>query len=903
MSPSIYRNALQCARNVFPVIAVMAVIEWSRGWLYLSAGPAAILVPITLFVAMKSGKRAGFVSAALSWTYLLHLSVTSSAPLDMSVAYRLVLWFFSLPLSVLFIVRLRDQLFRFLDRQNRLLNLAPVGIFEMNAAGECVYFSGRCRELTGYEFSEIAGMQWSQFIDERDRVDVVNRWRQAVEANTAFLSEHRFVKKDGSVIWIRTEVEPFSEKNRLRSFAGVFQDITSEKLNRIELEQHEVDLSKRLEERDLEIRTIVNSLPQLVWTADRDGNVDYYNHRWKELIDFDPLDPELNARWSECFHPEDASMVISSWLRAVKLGMPYELEYRMQSFRTGEYRWFLGRALPVRNEQGDILKWFGTATDVNEQKRLAEAALESDRRTQFVLQHAQVLLWATDRSGCYTYYEGRLPESVSPFDRKGLYFHELHRERPALLAGFQRALAGESCRVEEKKDAHWYEVSLSPSYDRNGQVSGVVGVSVNVTERKNFESERARLMAREQAAQEADRLKSEFIANVSHEIRTPLNGVIGMTGLLLDTPLNSEQREQVATLRQSGEQLLGLIGDILDFSKLDANRLEVESMAFDFETLVRDSVRAYQALAIGKKISIRQTYSSYGPQRHVGDGGRIRQVLGNLLSNAIKFTLDGEVHIDLKIEPSARVGQSHIRVSVFDTGIGIDEEVASRLFVPFSQGDASISRRFGGTGLGLSISKKLIQKMGGNIGVDTDRERGACFWFSLTLPTAPDAWDEAKEPKSSYIPIPGENRILVVEDNLVNQKVARKQLESLGYRVEVAANGIEAIAAVESFPYDLVLMDCQMPEMDGLEAARRIRKSRDPAVAKIPIVAMTANALAEDRAKCLESGMNDYISKPVEIHAIERILSRWLRFKEQSGLIEERSMVLPREAEIRGQLQ
>ncbi|RYZ64671.1 MAG: response regulator, partial [Proteobacteria bacterium] len=407
-----------------------------------------------------------------------------------------------------------------------------------------------------------------------------------------------------------------------------------------------------------------------------------------------------------------------------------------------------------------------------------------------------------------------------------------------------RAKSGEAGHFEFQNDGRWFETSLTPSLSQQGEIVGVVGVLLDITERKTFEDERAKLLASEEAAKSAERLKSEFIANVSHEIRTPLNGVIGMTGLLLDSELSLEQRDHLLALRSSGEQLLTLMDDILDFSKLEANRIEIEELEFDFSELVSDTLRLFIPLARQKGVSLKLLSSFTEGGLYRGDRSRIRQVLNNLLSNALKFTLDGEIQVHIEVSPLRELPSIHsIRVSVRDTGIGIDADVAPRLFTPFTQGDASVSRKFGGTGLGLSISKKLIEQMGGQIGFETAKGEGTHFWFTLELNNVQPNKSEISQEQTPP-PIREGMRILVVEDNQINQKVIRKQLEKLGHRVEVVAHGFEALSALEAMPFDLIFMDCQMPEMDGYEATHCIRALSNCRISQIPIIAMTASTMA-----------------------------------------------------------
>ena len=398
-------------------------------------------------------------------------------------------------------------------------------------------------------------------------------------------------------------------------------------------------------------------------------------------------------------------------------------------------------------------------------------------------------------------------------------------------------------------------LSIAPVRDESERVMGLVATMRDITVRKRTEGE---LRKAKDAAEAATRAKSDFLATMSHEIRTPMNGVIGMTEILRDSRLSADQRDYVDTIKLSGQTLLDIINDILDFSKIEAGRIEIEDEAFDVRSLIQEVVDLSQGNADRKGLELRAWVDPGVPRRAFADPLRLRQILVNLVSNAVKFTGSGYVELRVRAEPRGREGW-WLDFAVEDTGIGIPQDRMDRLFESFSQIDSSVTRRFGGTGLGLAISKRLAERMGGGISARSTEGTGSTFHVRIRAGSARAVEPEPVDLGTVVFTDKRRRRVLLAEDNPVNQKVAMLFLERLGYDCEVVEDGEQALEAIARGAFDIVLMDIQMPVMDGLEATRRLRSwNRD-----IYVIAMTANALRGDREACLEAGMDDYLSKPV----------------------------------------
>ncbi|MDX1983131.1 MAG: PAS domain-containing protein [Bryobacteraceae bacterium] len=771
--------------------------------------------------------------------------------------------------------------------------------------------------------------------------------------------------------------------------------------------------------------------PVGIYLADAKGRIEFVNDRMREWTGHST--ESLRAHWRKCLHPGDYHRVRREWVRALRSGTEFVSEFRMVG-PFDQTIWVAGRAVPMVSEAGQITGYLGSISDIGPRIEMESKLRAEQARFELAVHGTTDGIWDWDLVRESFYFSPRFLELL------GLRFEEgqapgsidflLDRVHPADDNLVREALddhfAGRGhfdveCRIRTKDGAYrWFLLRGLAVYNEAGAPDRMAGSIADITERKLADQQLRQtvedLKEARRRAEQAAKAKSEFLAHMSHEIRTPMHGVLGMTGLLLETGLTTEQREYAETVRHSADSLLTVLNDILDFSKIEAGKLQVESIPFEIEPLVSDVVSLLGSKAREKGIDLLMQLAPEVPSIVTGDPARLRQILLNLVGNAVKFTERGFVRVGVDPARSLSPGvPGGIRISVRDTGIGIPSDRQSILFQEFSQADTSTTRRFGGTGLGLAICQRLAQLMGGSVDVESEAGHGSVFSVclplaapldgaviptigqSLRIPalegrralviaahgeqrrvlasalrlgglctveatslndavaaalTGPpvelividhspetDPFETARTFRelpetaaaiqavitllrrrtdknlfeSSGIPLmlskpvkPREMlsliavrfdtalsltarretghcldsqlnlKVLVAEDNQVNQKLARKVLEKLGCRVDLAVNGLEAIRNWKAGKYDLILMDCQMPELDGYEATIEIRRAEQASGARrTPILAMTASALDSDRERCLASGMDDFLSKPVQLAHLRQALERF----------------------------
>lgn len=799
-------------------------------------------------------------------------------------------------------------------------------------------------------------------------------------------------------------------------------------LNKLDTIHQQTESARRHSQ--MQLQAILDHANAIIYIYDLDGRFLLVNKEFERMFHLSASEV-IGKNSAQVFPVEFAEKSAKAHYKAIRTRMPISVEDVIVNDNAPKF--YLSNDFPLLNEQGIPYAVAGISTDITEMKHMHEVLQESKERLELALKSAQAGTWNLDIQTNIMSWDEYMnllfwlqQELLSgPFEVVLNLIHPEDRNR--VENEIKHAISNgpdfeTEFRILNPEGAVHYLGTKGRVYRNNGEPVRITGICWDITHQKKAEQElkHAKDIAETLAekAQEANRTKSAFLAAMSHEIRTPLNGVIGMTGLLLDTPLSSEQKNYIESILVSGETLLSVINDILDFSKIESGRMELENINFNLQELVDDVVEIIAAQAHKKGIAIGAFIEPAVPESLIGDPTRIRQVLNNLLSNAVKFTEKGEITLNIKLLKK-KMNKIQLKFEITDTGIGITPEARNSLFQPFSQGDKSTSRKYGGTGLGLVICKRLVEMMEGTIDVESSPGIGSRFWFTADLTECPakesknkfrlptelqgirilcvddnainreiikrragslqiqcdvamnaaealSKLEKASNEKKPYalvlvdyimpgmdgfeliqimrrlneianIPVimltplgatfgldemkklgismcitkplrqsklydgimtvlknnyknteifdshkevsidnKSKAQILLVEDNSINQEVATRIIKKLGYSVDVVENGLDALKIIKKNSYALILMDCQIPDMDGYEVTREIRKLELKQKKHTPIVAMTAHALKGDRAKCIDAGMDDYIAKPIDIKALAGKIEFWL---------------------------
>ena len=687
---------------------------------------------------------------------------------------------------------------------------------------------------------------------------------------------------DGRILYFQIYQRFFRDDNgRPVRALGATRDVTdevfAEEMLRIQKDEL-LSAQKRLERAS-------SSVQEGHWEIDLVNRRHWASASYYTLLGYSPVERRFETIQSvqELMHPDDHERAMKAARAHLYGNQPHDVELRIRC-KDGAYRWFRLRGRAERDADGVALRISGSIHEIDRQKAAEDALREVKARFERAIDGTQDGLWEVDMTRGKMWLSPRLHALL------GYQVGELHDRHDVMrelvhpddivvgdASVASQAEHGKSIEFEVRMrcksgDYRWFRLRGSPSSDGDGPFTRVSGSMQDVTDARLAKDA---LVRASEEAKSANLAKSAFLANMSHEIRTPMNGILGMTTLLLDTPLATDQREYAETIHSSSQSLLTVINDILDFSKIEAGKLDIESIETDVRGVVEDVISTLDYQAQAKALKLAVDVKPDVPRVSIGDPQRIRQCLLNLMGNAIKFTPSGRVDVSVSAA-GVRDGRTLVRFEVRDTGIGIAPESVKSLFQPFVQADSSTTRHFGGTGLGLSIVRGLVEMMGGQVGAHSQPDKGSTFWFLLPMMDVSATTPRADKPVCDvhWAARRFRGKVLLVEDNAVNQKVAQRFLERLGCEVELAENGEQCLRAWERRKFDVVLMDIQMPVMDGYTATRLIRE-KECVDRHTPIVALTANAMTGQLERCLSAGMDGLLTKPIAIERLREVLDRF----------------------------
>ncbi len=780
-----------------------------------------------------------------------------------------------------------------------LVEAGSDGIWLLDGEGRTLWSNPQMAHLLGRTPEEMAGLSAYDVHDEVGKVQFAAHMARARAGDAGHDDlETMYVRRDGEPIWLLASWRPVHDDDgEVVGYLHRYTDYT---------ERRELLAALRDRERSLAEAQAIANIGSWSWDVVDDRVV--WSDQLHEMrgVPREEFDGDYEA-FLELIHPDDRDHVREAVGSIFEGADEFEWNARILR-RDGAVRWCRGLGRAERDGDGRVVRMAGTDQDVTDKVLADHEIREATRRLALLRQVAVVanqstglvetLLRAADAVSTTPGWDALcafLPER----DDSDLVPLVLTRDEPPLGVVADPALAAECHRrgeivvrpVRGHEDTHSLVAipirhgagvacvvvlladEAPPDATARDLVEQIAAMLGRVAERERAAAELAE--ARDQAM-EASQMKSQFLATMSHEIRTPMNGVLGLTDLLMRTELNEEQRALTGALHGAGTTLRGIINDILDLSKIEAGKLELELVDFSVRAVLEQTIPLFAGQAVEKGLSLTTHVAPEVPAFLRGDSTRLGQVIANLGSNAVKFTDTGEVRIAVEVLTES-ADHTELVVSVADTGPGIAREAQQRLFDAFTQADPSTTRRHGGTGLGLTIARQLVAAMDGRITVESEPGRGSTFRFTARFDHAAGDAARVAGPVAGRRPSgPARPRVLVVEDNQVNQMVAVGMLEHAGYEAAVAADGVEAVAALGAgHGFAAVLMDCRMPRMDGFAATRSIRAQEEPGE-RVPIIAMTASALEGERERCLEAGMDDFLTKPADSARVERVLHQWI---------------------------
>jgi PAS domain S-box-containing protein len=843
--------------------------------------------------ALFSGNQIGNVMARALFPQLAMISlvlgfvIIQSYRLNFIVAeFGISLFVISFILVGLFLIRSNARMLNNLDvkrinAENVIVSLSEYRalveeagdlIYEVNNAGLYIYVNPATESVTGYSQKELMSMNYLDLIHP-DFKEKVNQFYKNQLKGRVELSDYEMpvVTKSGETIWLSQRVRMIFNGGWLEKIKVVSHDIT-------EL----YNFRQALLASESRFKSLSENSPVGIYELDAEGNTIFINKRWFEITGLDPaLDNSREARIN-AIHPEDRERVLAAWNESFKKVNVIALEFRYLTPKKG-VTWILSKTSRVLKSDGTLQGFIGIANDITQLKLAEQKLAESEKNYRLISENSSDIIAIHGLDGKLIYISPSVKELLG-YETEELIGKSdidlVYQEDQARINESKKRLTADEGGIKEhiefrllRKDGSfvWVEVVAKTVLDSNGRLLGLQTSARDITQRKIYEYA---LRSEKEKAEKANVAKSLFLSSMSHEIRTPMNAVVGLTNFLLDENPRADQLESLKLLKFSGENLLVIINDILDFSKIEAEKIEFEKIPFDLHNLLNNAIQMVMHRAIDKGVTLSLNCDESVPIAVMGDPVRIAQIINNLIGNAIKFTEHG--YVQLNVKRKAKNDKSvQISFLVKDTGIGIAQEKQESIFNRFSQASADTTRKFGGTGLGLAITRKLINLMGSDITVKSKLGEGSEFEFVLTLETSEVTELNKEELTNENYRAEGV-KVLLVDDNHVNLVVAKNYLNKWGFEVTMAKNGLEAVQLVQQEKFQLILMDLQMPEMDGYQATRLIRSMSEPYFKTLPILALTASAMVDSEKLILEAGMNDVITKPFKTEDFRNIIFKYL---------------------------